>query len=123
MFCFCLFRSCDGGQTFYTIMANNSNSIVSGVQGGAEPLCIRVNKKTGDLWCAGNCLGFSKLSAPYETKQTEAKHKYKIANFFNCSLNYLFGLDDFPDEIDFCKENIAPVFYERYSNILQIKNI
>lgn len=73
-----LFRSCDGGQTFYTIMANNSNSIVSGVQGGAEPLCIRVNKKTGDLWCAGNCLGFSKLSAPYETKQTEAKHKYKI---------------------------------------------
>lgn len=47
----------------------------------------------------------------------------KIANFFNCSLNYLFGLDDFPDEIDFCKENIAPVFYERYSNILQIKNI
>ena len=90
-----LFRSCDGGQTFYTINVTNTNSITQGVQGGSEPLCIRVNKATGELWCAGNCLGFSKLSAPYETasSKNQIKHKVTIIDLVNNQNKYLYIYD------------------------------
>ncbi len=86
------FRSCDGGKTFYVINANNTNSIVTGIQGGAEPLCLRVNPSTGDLWVAGNCLGFSKLSAPYETSLSGLNnyHKVKIIDSINNENYYLY---------------------------------
>lgn len=73
-----LFRSCDGGKTFYCLNANATNSITQGVQGGAEPLCVRVNPKNGEMWCAGNCLGFSKLTPPYETEESTAKVSFKV---------------------------------------------
>ncbi len=70
--------SCDGGKTFYILNVESDNSITQGTQGGSEPVCLRVNEITGDLWCAGGCLGFSKLSAPYETKQSQQKSLYEI---------------------------------------------
>jgi len=73
-----LFRSCDGGETFYTINSNSTTSVVQyGEQGGFEPTCIRV-AKNGDLWVAGGCLGFSKINAPYETDETRAVKTQKL---------------------------------------------
>ncbi len=73
-----LYRSCDGGETFYVINSNTSTSVVRyGAQGGFEPTCIRVSK-SGDLWVAGNCLGFSKLNAPYETEKTRSAPTRKV---------------------------------------------
>ncbi len=74
-----LFRSCDGGKTFYTLTSNSSTSVVKyGAQGGFEPTCIRVNA-LGDVWVAGGCLGFSKINAPYETETTRKKETHKVA--------------------------------------------
>lgn len=89
------FKSTNGGQTFYTINVTKTNSITQGVQGGSEPLCIRVNKATGELWCAGNCLGFSKLSAPYETasSKNQIKHKVTIIDLVNNQNKYLYIYD------------------------------
>lgn len=78
-----LYRSCDGGKTFYVINANKTDSIVEGIEGGAEPLCIRVNPKDGCLWVAGNCLGFSKITPPYETKEEKACHNVKLVDYMN----------------------------------------
>ena len=72
------FRSCDRGKTFYILNAESDNSITQGVQGGSEPVCLRVNEKTGDLWCAGGCLGFSKINAPYETERSTQKPLFEI---------------------------------------------
>lgn len=73
-----LFRSCDGGNTFYTLTSNSSTSVVKyGEQGGFEPTCIRVDSR-GDVWVAGGCLGFSKINAPYETDKTRAVTTHKV---------------------------------------------
>lgn len=91
-----LFRSCDGGKTFYVINNNATNSIVkNGIQGGAEPLCIRVKPDTGDLWVAGNCLGFSKINAPYETNYSLSKsfHKVKIVDKVGNTGGYYYIFD------------------------------
>lgn len=73
-----LFRSCDGGKTFYTLTSNSTTSIVKyGAQGGYEVTCVRVNSQ-GDVWAAGGCLGFSKLNAPYETDKTRAVPTHKL---------------------------------------------
>ena len=105
-----LFRSCDGGQTFQTINVNNANSITHGVQGGSEPLCIRVNKSTGELWSAGNCLGFSKLSAPYETAESKQQptHKVEIVDVSTNKTTYLLVYDN-------RKVAISQLFKEDYS--------
>jgi len=73
-----IFRSCDGGETFYTLTSNSTTSIVKhGEQGGFEPTCIRVTAN-GDVWVAGGCLGFSKINAPYETDKTRAVKTHKV---------------------------------------------
>lgn len=72
------FRSCDGGKTFYILNAESERGITQGVQGGSEPVCIRVNPKTGYLWSAGNCLGFSKINPPYETDESLNKSLYTV---------------------------------------------
>lgn len=78
-----LYRSCDGGKTFYIINANKNDTIVEGVEGGAEPLCIRVNPSDGSLWVAGNCLGFSKISPPYENDNNKLYHSVKLIDNMN----------------------------------------
>ena len=30
------------------------------------------------MWCGGNCLGFSKITPPYETKKSQSKSTYKV---------------------------------------------
>lgn len=47
----------------------------------------------------------------------------KLANYFKCTLNYLFCIDDFPDEYDFSKSYNSNLFFERYNDILKNKNI
>lgn len=78
-----LFRSTDGGKTFSVINSNLTDSIVTGIEGGAEPLCIRVNPKDGSLWVGGNCLGFSKISPPYENDLDLKYHKVKLIDELN----------------------------------------
>lgn len=47
----------------------------------------------------------------------------KLANYFNCSLNYLFGLDAYPDEYRFNKTFEISSFFRKYKNILQEKGL
>lgn len=73
-----LFRSCDGGKTFYTLTSNSTTSVVKyGAQGGFEPTCIRVDSD-GTAWVAGGCLGMSKIVPPYETDATRAVPTHKV---------------------------------------------
>lgn len=46
----------------------------------------------------------------------------KIANYFNCSLNYLFRVDQYLDNQKY-KEPDIKVFYPRYIELLKSKNI
>ncbi len=82
-----LFRSCDGGKTFYALTSNSTTSVVKyGEQGGFEPTCIRVTS-SGDAWVAGGCLGLSKINAPYETKKTRAAATHKVKLESCCGMN------------------------------------
>lgn len=45
----------------------------------------------------------------------------KLANYFNCTLNYLFGLDTYPDEFDFSLTYDISKFYDRYDALLEEK--
>lgn len=81
-----LFRSCDGGKTFYNLTSNSSTSIVKwGEQGGFEPTCIRVNS-LGELWVAGDCLGFAKIGPPYENEITRSAATHKVVLESCCNL-------------------------------------
>lgn len=46
----------------------------------------------------------------------------KLANHFNCTLNYLFALDSYPDEYDFSTTFNMDNFYSKYDNLLHSKN-
>lgn len=46
-----------------------------------------------------------------------------LANHFNCSLNYLFGIDDKPDTVKFKKTFDVKLFYQRYEKLLQKENM
>ncbi len=43
----------------------------------------------------------------------------KLANHFDCSLNYLFGLHNFPKDVEFKNSYNPNLFYDRY--ILELK--
>lgn len=47
----------------------------------------------------------------------------KLANYFDCTLNYLFGLDIYPDEFLFTSTFNSNVFYERYEALLKEKSL
>lgn len=82
-----LFRSCDGGKTFYTLTSNSSTSVVKyGEQGGFEPTSIRV-AHSGDVWVAGGCLGLAKINAPYETDKTRSVATHKVTLELCCNVN------------------------------------
>lgn len=73
-----LFRSCDGGKTFYALTSNSTTSVVRyGAQGGFEPTCVRVDAN-GTALVAGGCLGMSKIAPPYETDATRAVPTHKL---------------------------------------------
>lgn len=42
----------------------------------------------------------------------------KIANYFNCSINYLAGIDDNPNDTTFKNSFDLTLFYPRYNNLL-----
>lgn len=51
------------------------------------------------------------------------KNAVKIANFFNCTLNYLFGLDIYPNEYTFTKNYSSEKFFDKYLSLLKNNNI
>lgn len=46
----------------------------------------------------------------------------KLAEYFNCSLNYLFGVDNYLDIEKYQKPDIS-VFYPRYLELLKSNNV
>ncbi|MBQ7978085.1 MAG: helix-turn-helix transcriptional regulator [Clostridia bacterium] len=46
-----------------------------------------------------------------------------LANYFNCSLNYLFGLDFEPNSTSFSQEYNSNLFFERYTKLLKEQKI
>lgn len=46
-----------------------------------------------------------------------------IANYFNCTLNFLFGLDNLPNEFKFKNVFNSSLFFTRYKKLLDEKNI
>lgn len=51
------------------------------------------------------------------------KNAVKLANYFNCTLNFLFGLDLYPNEYDFLKTYDLNDFFKKYTNLLKSKSI
>ena len=51
------------------------------------------------------------------------KHAVTLANYMDCSLNYLMGLEDNPKEFPFKKEYDISVFAKRYDELLSRFNI
>lgn len=49
------------------------------------------------------------------------KNATKLANYFDCTLNYLLGLSDYPNEYDFKEKCNFDLFFERY-NLMLTKN-
>lgn len=85
-----VFRSCDMGQTFNCLTTNTTTSIIKNdVYGGGSSVCLRVNAKTGELWSATNCLGFGKITPPYETNYSEYKEISLVSDYDNI-LNKLY---------------------------------
>lgn len=50
------------------------------------------------------------------------KNIVKLANFFDCSVNYFVGLTDKPKNITFCNNYNKTLFYPRYSELLDKNN-
>lgn len=46
-----------------------------------------------------------------------------IANYFNCSLNYLMGIDEEPQKVRFKNTFDKSLFYKRYSKLLNDNSI
>lgn len=78
------------GQTFNCLTTNTTTSIIKNdVYGGGSSVCLRVNAKTGELWSATNCLGFGKITPPYETNYSEYKEISLVSDYDNI-LNKLY---------------------------------
>lgn len=50
------------------------------------------------------------------------KNAVLLANYFNCSLNYLFGIDDIPNAVNFKKTFNLKLFFPRYEKLLKENN-
>ena len=51
------------------------------------------------------------------------KHSVELANYFDCSLNFLFGLDEQPKQMNFKKTYDIKLFSERYDKLLKENKI
>lgn len=47
----------------------------------------------------------------------------KLANYFNCSLNFMFGIDELPNVYTFFSTYDETVFFERYIKLLKLNKI
>ena len=47
----------------------------------------------------------------------------KIANYFNCSVNYLMGIDELPKQTTFTQTYNKKIFFHRYDNLLLSNNL
>ena len=57
------------------------------------------------------------------TSYPSIKNAVKLANYFNCTLNYLLGIDVYPDEYDFYETYDVGLFLQRYKSVLIKKRI
>ena len=53
----------------------------------------------------------------------DVKSAVKLANYFNCSLNYLMGIDDGPNEVKFYQTYDLTLFSDRYDKLLKENKI
>lgn len=51
------------------------------------------------------------------------KNAVIIANYFDCSLNFLFGIDNQPKQYIFSKNYNSNLFYPRYVHLLKQNNL
>ena len=51
------------------------------------------------------------------------EHAVKLANYMNCTLNYLMGIDEEPNNSKFKSNYDISVFSNRYDNLLKENNI
>ncbi len=47
----------------------------------------------------------------------------KIANYFDCTLNFLFCIDELPNQYKFFYEYNAGLFFKRYTDLLRLNKI
>lgn len=55
----------------------------------------------------------------FENTRPQVDSAVKLANYFDCSLNYLMGIDDNKKEVSFNKKYNKNLFFERYVNLLK----
>ena len=70
-----LSRSIDGGKTWEVLTtANDSNyTAVANNKGGYEVSCIGIDPRSGKVWLASGCYGYSTINPPYDYKNKTTK--------------------------------------------------
>lgn len=70
-----LSRSIDGGKTWDVLTtANNPNyTALANNQGGYEVSCLGVDPRSGKVWIASGCYGYSTINPPYDYKNKNGK--------------------------------------------------
>lgn len=65
-----LSRSIDGGKTWEVLTtANDSNyTVLANNKGGYEVSCIEIDPRSGKVWLASGCYGYSTINPPYNYK-------------------------------------------------------
>lgn len=76
-------------------------------------------KKLGTILKINHTSMYDYLAGKYPS----IENAVKLANYFNCSLNFLFGLDDYADETSWTQNYDATLFLERYTNLLKQNGI
>ena len=68
-----LSRSIDGGKTWEVLTtANDSNyTALANNKGGYEVSCIEIDPRSGKVWLASGCYGYSTINPPYNYKNKE----------------------------------------------------
>ena len=65
-----LVRSIDGGENWQILTtANAGYDEWANNQGGYEVCCIAVEPRTGEVWLASGCYGYSKINPPYKVNK------------------------------------------------------
>lgn len=70
-----LSRSIDGGKTWEVLTtANDSNyTALANNKGGYEVSCIGIDPRSGKVWLASGCYGYSTINPPYDYKNKTTK--------------------------------------------------
>lgn len=73
----------------------------------------------------GNLLGIDHSSIYFYLQGSlpNIENAVKLANYFKCTLNYLFCIDFYPDEYEVKTTYNSQVFFDRYNFLLETKNV